>query len=104
MVLFNELARDGIEFHPRPGAIGADEGCLQGSTVGIDRGEALEELLTAWGAVLIPYEGVCGQVPAPSGPITRKPWLEISAGDEGTLVDAQIVAERSRFSTMWWLR
>lgn len=69
-----------------------------GFALGTDRGEAVEELLTAWGAVMAPYLDGMVVKAAPREPVTSPPPIRFTEGAGGTLVEAVLELDRG---TVW---
>lgn len=90
MVLATLLAEDGVGFvYPE------DDGLTRvptGFSIGTDRGQSMEELLTAWGCALVPeYTSGVRAVRVPAGPVDQQPTLAIVDGEGGTFIGEEMI-------------
>lgn len=69
-----------------------------GFALGMDRGAAVTELLTAWSAHMVPYRDGVLVKPVPAETVTVQPALRFTDGHGGTVIDAALELDRS---TVW---
>ena len=92
-VLLALLGEDWIEFVTPPGD--GSPRVPAGFAIGTDRGASTKELLTAWGAVLVPgAAGGLRVVKAPAG-VPDSAEVVIRDGDGGSLIDEELVLDRA---------
>lgn len=96
MILDELLAEDRVPLYVAPSL--GERVLPPGFALGTDRGTAVTELLTAWGAHMVPHlDGVLIK-PTPAGPVTDQPPIRFVEGTGGTVVDAVLELDRS---TVW---
>lgn len=65
-----------------------------GFAIGTDRGRSLDDLLTAWGRVLVPaWAGGVRAVRIPAEPVASEPDIKLARGSKGTIIDDDIILD-----------